>query len=301
MRALANEKRSRWLLLARAPLWLLVASMLVPYYWMAIGAFKTAPELVQQPPTFWVHKPTLQNFYDPGFVDNPQDRDHWAGIFQVLSEGYGFGQYYLNSLVVTLFVTALSILAASFVAFVLTKRPFPGSRALFGLMLASMMVPWEVTIIPNFLTVAALGWINTYPALLVPGLAKAFVVFYFRQIILSVSSELVDAATMDGAGTVRIWWSVVLPLLRPALAAIAIPVAIAEWNNFLWPLLVINDAQHMTLPLQLGKMAGNLSYNPQSAAVLMAGSLIASLPAILAFLFFQRQFVDGLTAGATKG
>ena len=301
MTGLPNEKPSRWLMLARAPLWLLLASMLVPYYWMTIGAFKTVTELVQQPPTFTVHKPTLQNFYDPDWVDNPRDPDHWDGIFQRVNEGYGFGHHYLNSLLVTLFVTIVSILAASFVAYVLTKRPFPGSRALFNLMLLSMMVPWEVTIIPNFLTVASLGWINTYPALLVPGLVKAFVVFYFRQIILSVSNELIDAAKMDGAGTVRTWWSVVLPLLRPGLAAIAIPVAISEWNSFLWPLLVINDAQHMTLPLQLGKMAGNISYNPQSAAVLMAGSLVASLPAIAVFLFFQRQFVNGLTAGATKG
>lgn len=301
MRPLPFDKPSRWLALARLPLWLLMASMLVPYYWMLIGAFKTAPELVQQPPTFWVDKPTLQNFHDPGYNDNVNDPDHWAGIFQITSEGFGFAHYYLNSLVVTVFVTALSILAASFVAFVLTRRPFPGSRMVFNLMLASMMVPWEVTIIPNFITVAQLGWINTYPALMVPGLAKAFVVFYFRQVILSIPGELVDAATMDGAGTLRIWWSVVLPLLRPALAAIAIPVAIAEWNSFLWPLLVINDAQHATLPLQLGRLAGNLSYNPQSAAVLMAGALIASLPAVALFLFFQRQFIDGLTAGATKG
>jgi ABC-type glycerol-3-phosphate transport system permease component len=296
-----HEKPSRWLSLARAPLWLLLASMLLPYYWMAIGAFKTVAELMRQPPSFWVEQPTLKSFYNPAWSDQVGDPERWAGIFQRSSEGHGFGQYYLNSLAVTLFVSLLSILAASFVAFVLTKRPFPGSRALFGLLLASMMVPWEVTIIPNFLTVATLGWINSYPALLVPGLAKAFVVFYFRQIILSVSTELVDAATMDGAGTVRIWWSVVLPLLRPGLAAIAIPVAVAEWNNFLWPLLVINDAQHMTLPLQLGKMAGNLSFYPQTAAVLMAGSLLASLPAVLALLLFQRQFVDGLSAGATKG
>jgi ABC-type glycerol-3-phosphate transport system permease component len=135
----------------------------------------------------------------------------------------------------------------------------------------------------------------------VPGLAKAFVVFYFRQIILSIPDELVDAATMDGASTLRTWWSVVLPLLRPALAAIGIPVALGEWNNFLWPLLVVNDAQYMTLPLQLGKMAGNLTFSPQTASVLMAGSLLASLPAVIAFLLLQRQFVDGLTAGATKG
>jgi len=100
---------------------------------------------------------------------------------------------------------------------------------------------------------------------------------------------------------VRIWWSVVLPLLRPGLAAIGIPVVVAEWNAFLWPLLVVNDASVMTLPLQLGKMAGNLTYNPQSAAVLMAGSLIASLPAVVVFLLVQKQFVEGLSAGATKG
>jgi ABC-type glycerol-3-phosphate transport system permease component len=99
----------------------------------------------------------------------------------------------------------------------------------------------------------------------------------------------------------RIWWSVVLPLLRPALAAIAIPVAVAEWNNFLWPLLVVHDAATLTLPLQLGKMAADLSFNPQSAAVLMTGSLVASLPAVVLFLIFQRQFVAGLGAGATKG
>ncbi len=298
---LPHERGSRWWWLAQAPLLLLVASVLLPYYWMAIGAFKTVPELVRQPPTFWVQKPTLQNFYDPGWYEGLVDPDHWAGIFQRVSEGFGFGHYYLNSLVVTLVVTLASLLSASLVAFVLVKKPFPGSRALFGLLLASMMVPWEVTIVPNFVTVAQLGWINTYPALVVPGLAKAFVVFYFRQIIVAVPHELVDAATMDGAGTLRTWWSVVLPLLRPGLAAIGMPVAIAEWNNFLWPLLVVNDAAHTTLPLQLGKMAGNLTYDPQTGAVLMAASLAVSLPAIATFLFFQRQFVDGLTAGATKG
>jgi ABC-type glycerol-3-phosphate transport system permease component len=296
-----GAKSARWLRLARAPLWLLVASMLLPYYWMAIGAFKTVTELLRNPPTFTVENPTLQNFYDTGYVGDLRDPDHWAGIFQVTVDQYPFLHFFLNSLFVTAFVTGVSLLAASFVAFVLVKRPFPGSRVLFGLLLASMMVPWEVTIVPNFVTVARLGWINSYAALLVPGLAKAFVVFYFRQAILSVPDDLVDAATIDGAGTVRIWWSVVLPLLRPGLAAIGIPVAIAEWNSFLWPLLVVNDAQAMTLPLQLGKMAGNLTYNPQSAAVLMAGSLVASLPAVVAFLFFQRQFVAGLAAGATKG
>ena len=295
------ERPSLLLRFARAPLWLLLASMLLPYWWMATGAFKTATELLRRPPTWTVEEPTLQNFYDPGFTGDLSNPDHWAGIFQVMVEGRGFLHFLGNSLFVTVAVTAGSLLAGSFVAFVLTKRPFPGSRLLFNLLLLSMMVPWEVTLIPNFVTVAQLGWINTYAALLLPGLAKAFVVFYFRQAIGSISDELIDAARIDGAGTVRIWWSVVLPLLRPGLAAIGIPVVVAEWNAFLWPLLVVNDASVMTLPLQLGKMAGNLTYNPQSAAVLMAGSLIASLPAVVVFLLVQKQFVEGLSAGATKG
>ncbi len=282
-------KPRRWLSLAQARLRLLIASMLMPFYWMANGAIKTVDALVRQPPSFWVDQPTLQNFYDPGFVGHVQDPDHGAGIYQRTSEGVGFGSYYFNSVAVTLFVGVVSILAASLVAFVLTKKPFPGSRWLFNLMLASMMVPWEVTIIPNFLSVAQLGWINSHSALLVPGLTKASNAFYFRHVILSVSSEWADAAMTDAAGTVRIGWSVVLPLLRPTLSAIAIPVGIAGLNNLLWPLLVIDDGQHMTLPLALG------------TTVLMAGSLSASLPTIAAFLFFQRQFVNGLAAVATKG
>ncbi|WKB55839.1 carbohydrate ABC transporter permease [Eleftheria terrae] len=301
MHLLPNETSSRWWTLARLPLLALVVSVLLPYYWMAIGAFKTVPELVQQPPTFIVERPTLQNFHDRGYTPAEPRDGHWAGILQHTEDQSGFLRFYLNSLGVTLFVTAVSLLAASLVAFVLVKRPFPGSRLLFNLLLASMMVPWEVTIIPNFITVTDLGWISTYQALLVPGLAKAFVVFYFRQIMLSLSNDLIDAATMDGAGTLRIWWSIVLPITRPSLAAIGIPVAIAEWNNFLWPLLVVNESSHMTLPLMLGKLAGNLTFDPQSAGVLMAGSLLVSLPAIVAFLAFQRQFIDGLTAGASKG
>lgn len=288
----------RWL---RAPLWLLVPVMLLPYYWMAIGAFKPVAELLRQPPTLWPEHATWHNFLNPDWAGITADPEKLAGILQVSVEGHGFLRFYANSVLVTVVVTAVSLLAASLVAFVLTKRPFPGSRWLFRALLLSMMLPWEVTIVPNFITVAQLGWINSYAALLVPGLAKAFVVFYFRQAMLSLPDELVSAATLDGAGTLRIWWSVVLPLQRPALAAIAIPVAVGEWNGFLWPLLVVNDAATLTLPLQLGKMAGDLSFNPQASAVLMAGSLLASLPGIVLFLIFQRQFVTGLQAGATKG
>lgn len=286
-----------WLI--KLPFLILAISVMIPYYWMLTGAFKTLPEIIRNPPTFVVRDPTLKNFLNPDYADGKVGE--WMGLFQRYTEGLGFWGFYLNSLMVTVFVVVISLLLASLVAYILVKHPFPGSNLLFLALLGSMMVPWEVTIIPNFLTIRDLGWINTYWALLIPGLAKAFVVFFFRQAILAIPGSLIDAARIDGAGEIRIWWRVALPMLRPAIAAIAIPVALAEWNNFLWPLLVINDSSHATLPLALGKLAGNLTYDPKVAGVLMAASLLVSIPAVVFFLAFQRQFVQGLSVGATKG
>ncbi|WP_188963158.1 carbohydrate ABC transporter permease [Deinococcus aquiradiocola] len=287
--------------LLRLPFYLLAVSVMIPYYWMATNAFKTVPEIVRNPPTWWVHTFTLHNFYNPLTAPGAaKSSGEFQGVFQIFANT-GFAQFYLNSVVITLLTVVGSLLLASLVAYVLVKRPFPGSRLLFYLLLGSMMIPWEVTIIPNFLTVRDLGWINSYQALILPGLAKAFAVFFFRQAILGIPDDLVDAARIDGAGELRIWWSIVLPMLRPALAAIAIPVMLGEWNNYLWPLLVINDDAHQTLPLALGKLAGNLTYDPRGAGPMMAASFLVSLPMVVVFLFFQRQFVQGLASGATKG
>lgn len=287
--------------LLRLPFYLLAVSVMIPYYWMATNAFKTIPEIVRNPPTWWVHTFTLDNFFNPDAVPGaPKDSAEFLGVFQIFANT-GFAQFYLNSVLITLVTVVGSLLLASLVAYVLVKRPFPGSGVLFALLLGSMMIPWEVTIIPNFLTVRDLGWINSYQALILPGLAKAFAVFFFRQAILAIPDDLVDAARIDGAGELRIWWSVVLPLLRPALAAIAIPVMLSEWNNYLWPLLVVNDDAHQTLPLALGKLAGNLTYDPRGAGPMMAASFLVSLPMVIVFLLFQRQFVQGLSSGATKG
>lgn len=287
--------------LLRLPFYLLAVSVMIPYYWMATNAFKTIPEIVRNPPTWWVHTFTLDNFFNPDAVPGaPKNSAEFLGVFQIFANT-GFAQFYLNSVVITLITVVGSLLLASLVAYVLVKRPFPGSGVLFALLLGSMMIPWEVTIIPNFLTVRDLGWINSYQALILPGLAKAFAVFFFRQAILAIPDDLVDAARIDGAGELRIWWNVVLPLLRPALAAIAIPVMLSEWNNYLWPLLVVNDDAHQTLPLALGKLAGNLTYDPRGAGPMMAASFLVSLPMVIVFLLFQRQFVQGLSSGATKG
>ena len=283
--------------LIKAPFYLLAITMFIPYYWMVTGSFKTIAELVKVPPTFLVQNPTVKNFFNSQSTEPNQ----WLGLFQRYTEGLGFWGFYLNSLLITSFVVTVSLMLASIVAFILVKYPFPGSKFLFMVLLASMMIPWEVTIIPNFLTISALNWINTPQALMLPGLAKAFVVFYFRQSILSIPTDIIDAAKIDGASVMRTWWSVALPMLRPAIAAIAIPVALGEWGNFLWPLLVINDDAHSTLPLALGRLAGNLATDPKAQGVVLAASLITSLPAVILFLMFQRQFIQGLTSGATKG
>lgn len=297
---MVGERKSLWFgQLLRLPFYLIAFTVMIPFYWMVLGAFKTLSELLQRPPTFVVLAPTVKNFFNADYAVGKLGE--WQGLFQRYPNGLGFWGFYFNSLMVTLVVVFISLMLASLVAYVLVKHPFPGSKILFMVLLGSMMIPWEVTIIPNFIIVRDLGWLNSFWALMVPGMAKAFVVFFFRQAILSVPNELVDAARIDGAGEVRIWWYVVMPILRPALAAIAIPVALGEWNNFLWPLLVINDDAHSTLPLALGKLAGSLNYDPKAAGVLMAASLLVSIPAVTFFLVFQRQFVQGLSLGATKG
>lgn len=189
---------------------------------------------------------------------------------------------------------------ASAAAYVLAKLKIPGRNVIFLIILASMMVPWQVTIIPNFLTMRDFGWINSYEALIIPALAKAFAVFFLRQYMLSLPDELLDAARIDGAGEVRIWWSIILPLVRPALTAMAIFVVLGEWNNFLWPLIMVQDDAYATLPLILARMSNTL-LSPATTGVVMVASLLTSLPTVIFFLIFQRQFVEGIALTGVKG
>ena len=280
------------------PVYVLALTMLIPYYWMVSGAFKPVPELVQNPPTFIVESPTFNNFYDP--VGNTQP-GHVEGLFQRFTDApLRFGTFFLNSVVISSAITILSLLIASATAFVLAKYRLPGGNILFIIILASMMVPWQVMFIPNFLTIRDLGWINTYWALIIPALPKAFVVFFLRQYMLSIPDELIDAGRIDGANDIRIWWQLVLPLVGPALAAMAIFVVINEWNNFVWPLIVVQDTAHATLPLALARLNSTLT-GPQTMGVIMAGAFLASLPTLLVFLIFQRQFIEGVALTGVKG
>ncbi len=293
-----ENRRTFWGVFGKIPFILLALTMLVPYYWMAIGSLKPVPELLRAPPTFTVENPTLNNFYDPLGNTPP---NHVEGLFQRFENvPWRFGTFYANSVLVTVVNTVVSLIFASAAAYVLAKLKIPGRNVIFLIVVASMMVPWQVTIIPNFLTMRDFGWINTYTALIVPALAKAFAVFFLRQSMLSLPNELLDAARIDGAGEVRIWWSIVLPLVRPALTAMAIFVVLGEWNNFLWPLIVVQDDAHATLPLILARLSNTL-LSPATTGVVMVAALLTSLPTVIFFLIFQRQFVEGIALTGVKG
>jgi multiple sugar transport system permease protein len=286
-----SKRVTAWDIALRAPFYLLALTVLAPYYWMVISAFKPVSELLRNPPTFWVQQPTLGNFYDPVA----------GGLFQLFRNApLRFGSFFVNSLWITVTVTVLTLLLASAAAYVLAKHRIPFRTLIFIAIIASMMIPWQVLIIPNFLTVKNLGWINSYWALLIPPLPKAFAVFFLRQYMLSLPDDFIDAARIDGASEIRIWWQIILPLVRPALIAMAIFIGLADWNGLLWPLVVINDEAHGVLPLALARLSWSAE-DPTSAGIVMAASLLASIPTLLFFLFFQRHFVEGISFGGLKG
>lgn len=283
---------------AYIPVILLAVLMLVPYFWMVLGAFKPVAELNDVPPSLGIQNPTLTNFYDPEGNSPP---DHVEGLFQRFKNTPGgFWRYFGNSIFVSGAITAISLLVASLGAFVLSKHRFPGRNILFMIFVGSMMVPWQVTLIAGFLIVRDLGWLDTYTALIVPTIAKAFVLFFLRQYMLSLPDELLDAARVDGASEFRIWWQIILPLVGPALVAMGIFVFLGEWNNLVWPLVIIQSEQLRTLPLALSVMADEFSGAP-TMGVIMAASLLVSLPTLILFLVFQRQFVQGIALTGIKG
>ncbi len=290
-----------WRYLTYVPVLLFAVLVLMPYLWMVLGAFKPVAELSKSPPTFYIEQPTLNNFYDP--LGGQKIPNHVEGIFQRFQDTPGgFGRYYFNSIFVTTCVTIGSLLLASLAAFVLAKHQFPGRQLFFILFLASMMVPWQVTLIPGYLIMSQLHWINTFQGLIVPALPKAFVVFFLRQYMISLPDELLDAARIDGAGEFRIWWQIIVPLVRPALVAMGIFVLLGEWNNFVWPLIIVQSADNRTLPLALSLLTSSVQGSgAQTMGVLMVAALLVSLPTLVLFLVFQRQFIRGIALTGIKG
>lgn len=209
-----------------------------------------------------------------------------------------FGRYILNSALVTVTVTVFQILISSLAAFAFARLRFRGREGLFLLYLATLMIPAQVTLIPNFLIIKSLGWYDTYLALIIPGLFSALSTFLLRQYYRSIPLDLDEAARMDGAGSLRIWLQVIMPLSRPVIAALAVFTFQATWNDFLWPLVVTGSQNMRTVPIGLSYFVGQYS---TAWNLLMAGSMISLLPVLLIYFLAQKTFVQGITLTGMGG
>jgi sn-glycerol 3-phosphate transport system permease protein len=252
----------------------------LPLYWMLIASFKLSPEIYTAPPTWIPLNPTLENFPEA-----------WNAA--------PFARYYFNSVLTTAIASISKMVLALLTAYALVFIRFPYKRAVLVIILAALMVPAQITIVPNYLTMARLGWVNTYQAIILPSAATAFGTFLMRQYFLTLPPEIFEAAEIDGAGHFRRIWSLALPLARPAVATTGLFAVVSEWNEFLWPLVVTNTEEMRTLPIGVFRLFDQEGLS--NWGVIMAGTMFVVLPVVLLFIWAQRYIVEGIAAGAVKG
>ncbi len=253
--------------------------MLVPFFWMVATSLKEPGDVFIYPPQ-WIPQPIQWENYQETVTVMP------------------FGRFYLNSAIQALSVTALQLLTASLAAYAFARLRFKGRDLLFLLYLATMMIPFPVTMIPNFIVLRYLKWIDSFQALILPPAFSAFSTFLLRQYFMSIPVEMDDAARVDGASSFRIWWQIILPLSGPALATLAIFTFLGQWNSFLWPLIVTNSEEMWTLPVGLATFQSQYSVQWH---LLMAGSVIAVLPILVIYIVGQKWFVRGITLTGMGG
>jgi multiple sugar transport system permease protein len=255
--------------------------MVLPFFWMVNASLMTSGEILRQPPA-WLPA-------DPQF-----------GNYVRLLDAMPLFRLYGNSLFVSIGTTVGVLITSSLAGFAFAKYEFPGKNILFITILATMMVPFFVTLIPVFFIVRQLGWINTYQGLIVPGIISAYGIFLMRQFISTLPDELLDAARIDGASEPRIFFSILMPLIAPALATLGTFTFIGSWNNFLWPLLVASKRELHTLPLGLNALR-TFAAEARNLDLLMAGTTLSVLPSLILFIFLQRYFIRGIAFTGVKG
>jgi multiple sugar transport system permease protein len=247
---------------------------------MLLGSFKPQAEFLRNPPTFIPAQPTLDNYGR-------------------LIERLDFPRFFFNSLVVASAVTVGNLIFCPMLGYALAKLRWRGKRIVLGVVLATLMVPAGVTLIPNFVLMSTLDLVNTYPGLILPFLAGPFGVFLMRQFMQSVPDELLEAARMDGAGEWRTFWTVVMPLATPVLATLGILTFLGSWNGFLYPLIMATEPEMYTLPVALATFATG-QYQADHG-MLMAGSVILVVPVLIVFILFQRWITEGIATTGLKG
>src|SRR5918911_3221527 len=240
----------------------LVVVMVIPYLYMALSSFKVNSEIFSYPLTLWPRQWTWDNL-------------------SALVHQFPYGRWYLNTIVVAAIGTTLSVLLSSLAGFAFAKYDSRFKNVLFTIMLATLMIPFQVLLVPQFQIIKSFNWFNSYQALFVPSAVGAFGIFLMRQYTVSVPTELLDAGRIDGASEFGLWWRVVLPLVRPGLAVLAILSFTGLWNDFFWPMIVTTKTSMFVLNLGIAALVGPYAYK---YGILLAGALLASLPVIIVFL-----------------
>jgi multiple sugar transport system permease protein len=269
----------------RTPRWLYgvlavgLVLVVTPFVWMLVSSFKPEAEVRAVPPTWWPQEVTTEN-YDT--------------LFTTLD----FPTYFLNSAIVAIAVALGNVVFCSMLGYALAKLEFPGKRALFVLVLGTLMVPGVVTFVPLFVLTTNLGLTNTLPGMILPFLAGPFGVFLMRQYVLGLPDELIQAARVDGAGELTIFARVIMPLCGPALATLGVLTFLTSWNNFLWPLVVATSEDKYTLPVALALYS--VGQNATEYGLLLAGSVVVVVPVLVVFLVLQRHIVQGTAMTGIK-
>ncbi len=254
--------------------------MILPFVWMLSTSFKPADEIFAYPPII-----ISQNFT--------------LNAYRYLLEQYDILGRLKNTFVIATGATLLQLFFCSLAGYGFAKFHFPAKGALFGFLLATMIIPFTVIMVPLYVIMRDLHWIDTFWPMIIPGAANAFGIFFMRQYMATISDELMDAARIDGAGEFAVYWRIILPIVMPGLTSLGLIFFMNSWNSFLWPLVILKSPENFTLPLVIRSMVGPVGRTVYD--VQMAASIISIIPLLIIFLIFQRRFVEGITAGAVRG
>ena len=259
---------------------LLSIFMILPFVWMLSTSFKLPQDIFGFPPRLIPENITLNNY---------------TYIFQEKNTI----RILFNTIIIALFSTLLSLFFTTLGGYGFAKFEFPAKKNLFAILLATMIIPGAVMMVPSFVIMRKLGWVDSFLPLIVPGAANAFGIFFFRQYISSINDELMDAARIDGASEFRIFWGIILPIIAPGMTSMGLIFFMRSWNDYLYPLIYLKSPENHTITLAINALNGGAGLTVWGQQ--MTTSVISLIPLLIIFLVFQHQFVEGITAGAVKG
>jgi len=294
----ANPAVGKWLAVAVLAATTVVS--LFPLFWMLSTAFTPGSATIRTPPSLIpVPEALLDPAALPGWVADRAYGPTFDNFRRLVDQTRGLvWRWLLNSAVIAVSITVFHVLFDSMAGYAFARKSFPGRNLIFLLLLSTLMIPPQVTLIPNFLLISRLGLADSYLGVILPGLADVFGIFLMRQYLQTLPREVEDAARVDGAGEWGVFWGIVLPLAKPAVATLAIFMFMRSWNNFIWPLIVLRSGERYTLPVGVATLQGEFATD---VGLIMAGAAVAAVPMIVFFLLFQRYFLDGIRVGALKG